>query len=142
MSDTGASIAASPVAVPSRPAVASAAGLLAAPLPVDPRLIVGQAVTSNAADVRVRDANASIRARLRVVAESTYRHDLGWTVGDSTHRYGVAPCGIRISKICIPFGFRYMPSSMPSYNGVDRDRARDAEFGAAIDSARARNDRP
>ena len=127
-----------PAAVPASPA----AGLLASPLLSDRRLLVGSVVTSSAADVRVRDANASIRARLRAVVESTYRHDLGWTVGDSTHRFGVAPCGIRVSKICIPFGFRYMPSSMPSYSGVDRDRVRDAEFGAAIDSIRARDGKP
>ncbi len=107
--DTDASIASSPAEVPSPAATVAAAGLLAAPLLSDGRFLVGPAAASGVADARVRDANASIRSRLREVQDSIRRHNIGWTVGDSTHRFGVAPCGIRISKICIPFGFGSMP---------------------------------
>jgi hypothetical protein len=137
--DTGAAIAASPGVAP---AVAPAAALLASALPVDRRLLVGPGAASGVADVRVRAANASIVARLRAVQDSARRHDFRWTVGDSTHRFGIAKCGIALGVICIPFGFQSLPSSMPSYSGVDRSREADAEFGAAIDRVRAMNSRP
>ena len=140
---TGAAIATSPSAVPSPPAVAPAAALLASPLLADPRLVVGPAAASGATDPRVRAANASIASRLRALDDSAKRHALGWTVGDSTHRFGIAPCGIAISRICIPFGFSSMsmPSPLPAYSGVDRARKDDAEVDAAIDRVRSMNSR-
>jgi hypothetical protein len=118
--------------------------LLASSVLVDRRLLVGPAAASGVADVRVRDANASIVLRVRALEDSAKRHALGWTVGDSTHRFGIAPCGIRISKICIPFGFESMPnpSSLPAYSGVDRNLRDDAEVDAAIARVRAMNSRP
>ena len=142
--DTGAAIVASPSVVPSPPAVVPAAGLLSSPLPGDRRLLVGPAAASGVADVRVRAANASIVSRLRALEDSAKRRALGWTVGDSTHRFGLAACGIALSKICIPFGFGSMPtpSALPVYSGVDRARGDDAEVNAAIDRVRAMNSRP
>lgn len=142
--DTGAVIATAAIAVPSPAAVAPAAGLLAAPLPGDRRLVVGPAAPSGVADVRVREANASIVSRLRAIEDSAKRHALGWTVGDSTHRFGLAACGIAISRICIPFGFGsiQMPNALPAYSGVDRARGDDAEVDSAIARVRAMNSRP
>jgi hypothetical protein len=142
--DTGAAIATSPGAVPSPPALVPAAGLLASPLPGDRRLLVGPAAPSGVADTRVRAANASIASRLRAIEDSAKRHALGWTVGDSTHRFGLAACGIALSRICIPFSFGAisMPNSLPAYSGVDRARGDDAEVDAAIDRVRAMNSRP
>lgn len=142
--DTGAAIATTPGAVPSTPAVAPApaGGLLASGLSVDRRLLVGPAAAGGVADVRVREANASIVAGLRAYADSVRRHDYRWTVGDSTHRFGIAKCGIALSRICIPFGFSYMPSSAPAFSAVDRNRGDDADLGASIARVRARNSKP
>lgn len=136
--DTGAAIATSP------PAVAPAARVLASPLPGDQRLIVGPAAASGVADMRVRAANASIVSRLRAIDDSAKRKALGWTVGDSTHRFGLAECGIAISKICIPFGFSSMPNRapVPAFSAVDRNRDDDATVGAAIDRVRASQSKP
>lgn len=111
VTDTGATIATSPrTAAPSPPDIAPAAGLLASPLPVDRRLLVGPGAASGVADARVREANAFIASRVRAIEDSVRRHALGWTVGDSTHRFGLAACGIALGKICIPFGFGSMPN--------------------------------
>ena len=147
--DTAAAIASSPGAVPSPPAVvpsaaAPAASLLASPLLPDRRLVVGPVAAGGVADVRVRDANASIAMRVRAVQDSVRRHDLGWTVGDSTHRFGLAWGCIAVDKICIPFGLASMPNpaAVPAYSGVDRNREDDAAFAAAVARARAMNSKP
>jgi hypothetical protein len=120
-----------------------ATGFMTAPLPADGRLLVGPAAGSGVADVRVRDANAFIASRVRAARDSAWRHDhVGWTVGDSTHQYGLAKCGIALGTICIPFGFASMPSPRPKFDAVDRKREEDAEFGAAIDRVRAMRSRP
>jgi hypothetical protein len=133
-----------PAAAAPSPAVAApAASLLSSPLATDRRLLVlGPAATSGTADQRVRDANASIVSRLHAIDDSIARHNRRWTVGDSTHRFGVASCGIYLSTICIPFGFSYLPVSSQQFNAVDRKRGDDGEVDAAIDRVRAMNSRP
>jgi hypothetical protein len=143
----------SPAVVPSPPPVAPAAsvaapsvaatGLLASALPVmDRRLLVGPIAAGGVADPRVRDANASIALGVRAVQDSIRRHELGWTVGDSTHRFGVAPCGIYVGRFCIPFRLTSMPNPRPAFAGVDRDFAHDAEVDSEIARVRAMNARP
>jgi hypothetical protein len=145
MRDTGAAVAAAPEAAPSPPAAVPAAGLLASPLPVDRRLLVGPAaVASGVADPQVPNVNEGIALAIRALDDSVRRHARGWTVGDSTHRFGIAPCGIDVGKFCIPFRVGSMPnpSSSPAYSGLDRIMQQHAEVDAAIARARARSAKP
>jgi hypothetical protein len=141
--DTGATVATSPAAVPSAPAVMPAAGLLASALPVaDRRLLVGSIAATGVADPRVLNANASIAAGVRAVEDSIRRHERGWTVGDSTHRFGIAPCGIYVGRFCLPFRLSSMPNPRPAFAGVDRSFERDAEFDSEVARVRAMNSKP
>ena len=136
--DTGAFVNAVPPA-PS-PAVGPTVGLLATPLPVDPRLVVMPRSANNAVDSRVRDGNVAIASEVRAFRDSAGRARRRWTVGvDTTHRFGIANCGIVVDVICIPFGFQSMPNPATAASGIDLKRtADDAEVRAAIARIRAK----
>ena len=137
--DTGAFVTAVPPA--SSPAVGPTAGLLATPLPVDPRLVVAPGSADNAIDTRVRDGTAAIASEVRAFRDSVARARRRWTVGvDTTHRFGIANCGIVVDVICIPFGFQSMPNPATAGTGIDLKRAADdAEVRAAIARIRAKD---
>jgi hypothetical protein len=117
--DTGASVTAVP---------------LATSLPVDPRLLVVPGAANNIAVTRLRQVNAAIASRVRVLEDSVARARRRWTVGvDTAHRFGIANCGIVVDVICIPFGVGSMPNPATSGTGIDLKHAADeAEVRAAI----------
>ncbi len=134
---------AQPVAAPSPPGVAPLAGRLASPLPVDSRLLVPPNAADIGAAAGLRDANASIASRVRGIQDSLRRYQRGWTVGDSTHRFGIAPCGIEVGIFCIPFGVGSLPNPATQTNGIDLTRAsNEAEIRAAIARIHARDSVP
>jgi hypothetical protein len=133
--DTGASVTAVPPASP--PAVGPTVGLLATPLPVDPRLLVVPDAASNMADTRLHYVNAAIASGVRALEDSAARERRRWTVGGSTYRFGIAHCGIVVGVICIPFGFRSMPN--PATEIDPKRTADDAEVRDAIARIRAKN---
>jgi hypothetical protein len=136
--DSGAHVAAGLAA--SAPAVAPTAGFLVTPLPTDPRLLVAPGSANNGADTRLYAVNASIAFGVRAVNDSIARKQRGWTVGDSTHRLGIAPCGIEVWVVCIPFGVGSMPNPATSQTGIDLTRAAtEAEVRAAIARVRAKD---
>jgi hypothetical protein len=123
--------------------VAPLAGLLASPLPVDSRLIVPPSAADIGAAAGLRGAKASIASRVRGVQDSVRRYQRGWTVGDSTHRFGIAPCGIQVGIVCIPFGVGSLPNPSTQTNGIDLTRAaNEAEIRAAIARIHARDSVP
>jgi len=138
--DTTAQTVAAPAAAPG---IAPLAGLLASPLPVDSRLLVSPNTGDIGAAAGLRGANASIASRVRSVQDSVRRYQRGWTVGDSTHRFGIAPCGIQVGIVCIPFGVGSMPNPASQTNGIDLTRAaNEAEIRAAIARIHARDSVP
>jgi hypothetical protein len=138
--DTGSSVTAVPPASP--PAVGPTVGSLATPLPVDPRLLVVPGATNNMADTRLHDVNVAIASGVRAVNDSIARERRGWTVGDSTHRLGIAPCGIEVWVVCIPFGLGSMPNPATANTGIDLARAaNEAEVRAAIARIRAKDNK-
>jgi hypothetical protein len=94
-------------------------------------------------DIRVRDVNAAIASRVRAYVDSVARARRRWTVGvDTTHRFGIANCGIVVDVICIPFGFRSLPNPASARDGIDLKRVADeAEVRAAIARIRAKDGR-
>jgi hypothetical protein len=136
--DTGASVSA--VSPASAPAVAPTVASLAIPLPVDPRLVVVPGSANNVADARLHDIRVSIASGVRGVNDSIARYRRGWTVGDSTHRLGIAPCGVEVWVVCIPFGVGSMPNPATTHTGIDPTRvANEAEVRAAIARTRAKD---
>jgi hypothetical protein len=139
--DSTAQPVAAPAASPS--GIAPLTGLLASPLPVDSRLFVTPNAAGDGAATRLRGANASIASRLRAVQDSVRRYQRGWTLGDSTHRFGIAPCGIEVGIVCIPFGVGSLPNPATQANGIDLTRAsNEAEIRAAIARIRSRDSVP
>ena len=130
--DTGASVAAAGPA--SAPAVGPRMGMLASALSADPRLTVVPSAADNLAEAPEREVNAAIASRVRAVQDSAARARRRWTVGvDTTHRFGIASCGIVVSVICIPFGFHSMPNPASAQTGIDpASTEREAEVRAAI----------
>jgi hypothetical protein len=136
--NTSASVPTAPPASPS--AVGPTVGLLATALPVDPRLLVVPGAANNMADARLHDVNVAIASGVRAVNDSIARKQRGWTVGDSTHRLGIAPCGVEVWVVCIPFGLGSMPNPATEQTGIDLARAaNEAEVQAAIDRIRAKD---
>jgi hypothetical protein len=136
--DTGASVTAALSA--SSPTVRPTVGSLAIPLPVDPRLLVLPGSANNGPEARLHDINVSIASGVRGVNDSIARYRRGWTVGDSTHRLGIAPCGVEVWVVCIPFGVGDMPNPARTGTGIDLKRAADdAEVRAAIARIRAKD---
>ena len=115
-------------------AVGPRMGMLASVLSADPRLTVVSSATDNLTEAREREVNAAIASRVRAVQDSAARARRRWTVGvDTTHRFGIASCGIVVSVICIPFGFHSMPNPASAQTGIDpTSTAREAEVRAAI----------
>jgi hypothetical protein len=136
--DTGASV--SPVAAASPPAVGATVGSLAIPLPVDPRLLVVPGSANNGAEARLHDVTVLIASGVRIVNDSIARYRRGWTVGDSTHRLGIAPCGVQVWVVCIPFGVGDKPNPARTGSGIDLKKAADdAEVRAAIARIRGKD---
>jgi hypothetical protein len=136
--DTSASVPTAPPA--SRPAVGPTVGVLATPLAVDPRLLVVPGSANNMTDARLHNVNVAIASGVRAVNDSIARKQRGWTVGDSTHRLGIAPCGVEVWVVCIPFGVGSMPNPATTQTGIDLARAaNEAEVQAAIDRIRAKD---
>jgi hypothetical protein len=118
-------------------------GLLASPLPIDSRLLGVPATADHGAAAGLRDANTSVASRLRAVQDSVRRYQRGWTIGDSTHRFGIAPCGIQVGIVCIPFGVGSMPNPATQGTGIDPTLvAKEAELRAAIARIHARDSVP
>jgi hypothetical protein len=140
LTDTGASFTAAAAPSASSPAGGATAGALANPLSVDPRLLVAPGSANNVVDTRPRTANAAIASGVRAFNDSLARARRRWTVGvDTTHRFGIANCGIVVDVICIPFGFGSMPTPGSPIGGDPRRTANEAEVRAAIARIRARN---
>jgi hypothetical protein len=136
--DTGSSITA--VVPASPPAAGVTVGALANPLGGDPRLLVAPGSGDNVATARSRGVNAAIASRVQALADSIVRARRRWTVGvDTTHRFGIANCGIVVDVICIPFAFGSMPSTGSPLAGDPKRTAEEAEVRAAIGRIRARN---
>jgi hypothetical protein len=132
--DTNTSITAA--SLPSSPAARPTVGALATALAVDPRLLV---VPGAMTDTRLHDVNLAIATGVRAVNDSLARIRRGWTVGDSTHRVGIAPCGVEVWVVCIPFGLGSMPNPARPRIGIDPTRANEAEVRAAIARIRAKD---
>jgi hypothetical protein len=136
--DTGAPFTAVPSA--SSPAAGATVGSLTIPLPVDHRLLVVPGSANNVVDTRPHTANAAIASSVRAFNDSLARARRRWTVGvDTTHRFGIANCGIVVDVICIPFGFGSMPNPGSPLGGDPKRTAEEAEVRAAIARIRARN---
>jgi hypothetical protein len=107
---------------------------------VDPRLLVVPGSANNMADARLHDVNVASASGVRAVKDSIARQQRGWTVGDSKHRLGIAPCGVEVWVVCIPFGLGSMPNPATAPAGIDPTlAANEAEVQAAIDRVRAKN---
>jgi hypothetical protein len=53
---------------------------------------------------------------------------------------GIAPCGVEVWVVCIPFGLGSMPNPATAQTGIDLARAaNEAEVQAAIDRIRAKD---